>query len=386
MTDWGNYLRNAIDASDVAGVSKVQQEGLEGEDAWSAHLELFPAVQRVLNPPFINPHLPKMYAVCRDLRPYLASEDMAKLLYLEGAEYARRPKLEIYPGSPPEPRDGATLFSHVQEAIRSRDVKSAALLFDAYLRQHGARELARRLLLLGSGYLVETLGHSLSCTALILREMLARKDQDPWPVLVLLADYFIKGRFDVTPPLKRRNAAAPALSDIMRSTTGASFVDIHHTITLYAIDRVADLLTREEQAHLVARWLEWMGEKEPREAPLEAPKQIAHPGYDTFYRHYAALDAHALLPLVVRLAASPDGRRFLGRFLVKGLCDLYQGGYDPHYVTGLGAALWVTEKYPGHLPLVASALRQYLDFLFRQLGQAQKSGTRAGGGNGQRAG
>ena len=42
MTDWGEYLLNAIDTSDVTAVSRLKQEGPKGERAWSAHLAFFP--------------------------------------------------------------------------------------------------------------------------------------------------------------------------------------------------------------------------------------------------------------------------------------------------------------------------------------------------------
>ena len=49
-----------------------------------------------------------------------------------------------------------------------------AALMLAFLEQLGNVELARRLLLLGSGYLNRSLGHSISCTAFILLEMIER--------------------------------------------------------------------------------------------------------------------------------------------------------------------------------------------------------------------
>ncbi|HME41982.1 MAG TPA: hypothetical protein VKF36_02755 [Syntrophorhabdales bacterium] len=371
MTGWGEYLFNAIGKSDVTAVSKLRQEGPRGEDAWNAHLSLFPAVQRVLNPPFINPHLPKMYAICRELRPYMELEDIPGLLYMESMEYARRQKLELHLRPVPETEgDGASMpFSKIEEAIRSRDAQTAASCFAAYLRQHGARELARRLLLIGSGYLVESLGHSLSCTVFILQEVLVRQDQDPWPALVLLADYFIKGRFDTTPSFRKSpQALEKAMSDfILRSTTGSSFIDIHHTITLYAIERARGLFSREEYEHLVASWLDWMGDKESREVSIEAPSRRIEPGYGSFYEAFSALDTQAVLKIIVPLTVSHEGRKLAGRFLIKGLCDLYQGDYNPHYVTGLGAALWAVGHYADRRSLASNALHQYIAFLFQGL-------------------
>ena len=373
MTEWGEYLRNAIEASDVTAVSRLKQEGPRDEDAWSVHLSLFPAVQRVLNPPFINPHLPKMYAICRELLPYMETDDIPALLFMETMEYARRTKLEKHP----QPALGQTagwtadnravLFSDAEQAIRARDVEGTASLFAALLRQQGGREFARRLLLLGSGYLHESLGHSISCTAFILQEMLGRQNEDLWPALLLLADYFIKGGFATTPPLREPPPALEeALPDfILRSTTGSSFIDIHHTITLYAIERARHLFSRPEYAHLVASWLDWMGEKKSHEVSTGAPNRRKIPGYGLFYEAFSALDTQAVLKMVIPLVASSEGRKLLGRFLIKGLCDPYQGEYDPHYVTGLGATLWVVGQYPDQLSLVSNALHQYLAFLFR---------------------
>ena len=62
------------------------------------------------------------------------------------------------------------------------------------------------------------------------------------------------------------------------------------------------------------------------------------------------------------MIGSGQGRRRLGRFLVKALCDNYQGDYDPHYLTGLGSALWVVNQYGDRTPIAANALYQYLDY------------------------
>ncbi len=370
MNDWGEYLRRAIEASDVAAISRLKREGPEGEDAWAAHLSLFPAVQRVLNPPYVNPHLPKMYAICRDLLPYLKTDDIPALLYVETLEYARRKKLErprqgLEQAGETTSRSASALFHDVEQAIESQDPDRAASAFAVFLRQQGAKELARRILLLGSGYLDRSLGHSVSCTAFILREMLARHDQDPWPALVILADYFVKGRFMTTPPLRKRaQVQGRGLSDsLLRSTTGASFVDIHHTITFYAIERSRRLLSDPEYGHLVASWLDWMAEKEAHVVTVEPSKRDTVPAYGSFYEAFSALDTAAVFKMAVSLVASVEGRKLLGRFLIKGLCDLYQGDYDPHYVTGLGATLWMVEQHADHPSVASNVLYQYLDFL-----------------------
>jgi hypothetical protein len=67
------------------------------------------------------------------------------------------------------------------------------------------------------------------------------------------------------------------------------------------------------------------------------------------------------------MIATPQGRENLGRFLIKSLCDHYQGNYNPHYLTGLGSALWVADHYWKQVPIVLNALFQYIHFLFDSL-------------------
>jgi hypothetical protein len=367
---WSKYLLKAIEGSDVAAASRLKKEGPQGEHAWNVHLTLFPAVQRVLNPPYINPHLPKMYAVCREFRTYMQEEDIPGLLYMETIEYARRAKLERHLQTYGETKAGTGVtFADVERAIRSRDLDETTLLLAAFLRQKGARKLASRLLLLGSGYMVESLGHSISCTAFILQELMEQRDEDVWPALFLLADYFIKGRFANTPSLRELTQAREKawLDYVSRSTSGSSFIDIHHTITLYSIERVQRLFSPEEYAHLVSSWLDWMGEKEARPVVFDTAKQSSMPEYAAFYDVYSTFDQEMLLKMAAPLTASAEGRKLLGRFLIRGLCDLYQGDYDPHYVTGLGAVLWIATRYAENPSLVSNAFHQYLAFLFGAL-------------------
>ena len=93
-----------------------------------------------------------MYAVCRELFPYMEAEDIPALLYMEAMEYARRAKLEKHPQRALSRTAGRTAvsFDDAERAIRSRDVEETVSLFAAFLRQQGAQELARRLLLLAA--------------------------------------------------------------------------------------------------------------------------------------------------------------------------------------------------------------------------------------------
>jgi hypothetical protein len=77
--------------------------------------------------------------------------------------------------------------------------------------------------------------------------------------------------------------------------------------------------------------------------------------------------AIAVLAWIREAVLSPQGRTETGRFLIKGLCDRYSWDYNPHYLTGLGSALWVAGRWWKEAPIVVNAFYQYVDFLFKSL-------------------
>ena len=362
-------LLHALEESDITRTSELFIEEMrKGGNAWEIHLALFPVVQRVQNPPFINPHLPKMYRIYRQLMPYLKEDEIPALMSLELTEYARRPKLEKLPKG--KPLTTPVSFKDVECAIREQDREKTAALMAAFYAQAGGAELARRLLLLGSGYLQDSLGHSVSCTAFILLEMLERTDQDPWSALMTLADYFCKGTFHTTPVL-RKTSAFP-LDEVfghhlLRATSGRGIVNLHHTITIYAIEHVRHFFTEEEYNHMIGAWIAFMEDKKLKLVMLDSPRIEFQGDYNRFYETFSALEAKSVVASMQEMIASQQGRFELGRFFIKALCDRYGGDYNPHYLTGLGSALWVADRCWKQPPVVVNAFFQYVDFLFDSL-------------------
>jgi hypothetical protein len=359
-------LLQAVEASDITRANKLFVEEIrKGSNAWEIHLSLFPAVQQVLNPPFINPHLPKMYCIYRQLMPYLKENEIPAFIGLEITEYARRPKLEKL--SKGKPLTAPVSFKDVESAIREQDREKTAVLMVTFYAQAGGAELARRLLLLGSGFLQDSLGHSVSCTAFILLEMIERTDQDPWPALVTLADYFCKGGFHTTPPLRKTSAfPSDEVFDhhLLRATSGRGIVNLHHMITIYAIEHVRQFFTEEEYNHMIGAWIMFMEDKKLRLVMLDSLKTELQGDYNRFYETFSTLEAKSVVASIQEMIASRQGRLELGRFLIKGLCDRYQGDFNPHYLTGLGSALWVADRCWKQALIVVNAFYQYVDFLF----------------------
>ena len=363
-------LSKAVEASNVDQASRELGNKLsKGVEAWEVHLSLFPVVQLVLNPPFINPHLPKMYRIYRELVPYLKKEEIPALIKLEVEEYARRPKLEKLPRA--KSFQHRVSFNDIESGINDQDWEKTARLMATYLDQQGGPELARRLLLLGSGYLDSSLGHSISCTGFILLEMLEREDHDPWLVLATLANYFCSGGFHTTPSLEDLPALRSDESlehQLLRATSGRGIINLHHTITLYAVERIRHLFSQKEYNFMIRACLDFMGDKKIDEIILETSRREQSENYSKFSEVFAGMDAKSLVQSVTKMILTPQGRLQLGRFLIKGLCDNYQGDYNPHYLTGLGSALWIVNRYWNQPQIVINALFQYLDFYFGEVG------------------
>jgi hypothetical protein len=364
-----NKTAQAVAAGNLAEAERQLNSMLAGDvDAWQIHLSLFAVVQRVLNPPYINPHLPKMYAIYRYFIPYLKPAEISALVRIEINECTRRPKLEELPQN--KKVSSAVSFKDCEGAIGDQDWEKATVLLAAFHARQGGTQLARRLLLLGSGYLDRTLGHSISCTAFILLEMLARPGRDPWPVLAPLAYYFCRGRFYRTPVL--RKSIAPHSNEtlnhhLLQASSGRGIVNLHHAITVYALEHVRRFFSREEYYHLISMWIDFMGKKEVRPIDLNSRGIEPADDYSRFYRLFSRLEPESVVQSLVGLMASPQGRRQLSRFLIKAVCGQYQGNYNAHNLTGLGSALWFVDQFWNQPPVAVSALYQYLDFFFGDL-------------------
>lgn len=353
---------------DIDGaLSSNSSETIGEKDALQVHLSLFPLAQRVLNPPFINPHLPKMHAIFREFFPYLNKDDLVPLVQLERNEFARRPKSE--PLLKPAIESAPVPFSKIETAIEAANSEIVARLLWAFLQQNGKTELARNLLLLGSGYMEQSVGHSVSCTAFILLEMIERSDQDPWPALTTLADYFCNGRFHATPDLPEEidlPLEEELTQYLFKATSGSGFINLHHTITRYSIERIRHLLIEEEYAHLIACWINFIGNKKVN-TPALNPTSETLGDYQSFYQTFGKREEDQVLSLLERSIDTPEARLKSGRYLIKAVGDMYQGNYDPHFLTGLGSALWVMNDYWDEPDIVTNALSQYLEYFFSQI-------------------
>ncbi|HME53330.1 MAG TPA: hypothetical protein VKM55_13995 [Candidatus Lokiarchaeia archaeon] len=333
-----------------------------GRDVLTIHDSIYSAAFRALNLPFISPHLPKMYRICRELFSKADEEGAISLLRLEINEYSKRRKMrKMQQITEPTSLE----FTGIEQSIRDGDAEKTARLFAAFQASTGLEELARRLLLLGSGYLGTDLGHSISCTSFILLEILEHPDQDPWPALTVLAEFFCRGRFTRTPPFKEIDIQTDKLIEehVLRAVSGYGIGNLHDTITFYAINKVQHLFTTEEYSHLVASWIDFLGTKKAK--PVQIETIIEKPNdYAEFFKTFSRRDVNDTVALVARMLESKEEREMIAGFLVRGVSDLYQGDYDPHFITGLGSALWMLDTYHSRPEIALTALHQYLAYFY----------------------
>lgn len=354
--------------TDIA-LSLLDKKFDRSENLLEIHNSLFPSVHRVLNPPFINPHMPKMYAVLPDFFHCLTPEDLKSLIRLEVSEYTQRKKLSAIP--PPKTLPSQISFETIQNHIRLNKPNETAKLMAAFIKQYGVKVFATKLLLLGSNYLDRSLGHSVSCTALILLEMMNRKEQDIWPVLVLLSDYFCKGGFSETPDLKKTclfvyNEAY--LDKLSQAVSDTGIVALHHTITLWAIEKVRFLFNTHEYEHMLCMWESYLGNNDLYQLRKIKETEKDPDNFDAFFNFFSKLETEPAAKMISGMAGNPKGRDRMCRFLIKGLCRLYQGNYDPHFFTGLGSMLWISEQFQDQPEIIFNAVYQYVDYYFNGIG------------------
>ena len=360
-------LLTTIELSDKsASLTLFESLIRDGHEPWKIHEALFPLVNLVLNPPFINPHLPKMYAVVREFVQFLEPEDIVSLVRLEIEEYTRRDKAPL-PFARPLVFPFSTGFNDIETAIANRNAYKTAIAMAAFLELSGPMELAKRLLILGSGFLAQSLGHSFSCTAFILLEMISRKDEDPWPTLILLSEYFCIGNFSHTPSLQYSAISdypEVYLDDLKRAISGTGIVALHHTITLYAIERSRHLFTRQEYDHVLTLWEGMFVDKKEQLHPVEIFVTEPLQDYSRFISVFEQHNPRSVLNMLSSSLKSEGDRERLCCYLIKSVLKCYNGDYNPHYLTGLGACLWLVETHYDKPTIVLNGMHQYLDFLF----------------------
>ena len=133
------------------------------------------------------------------------------------------------------------------------------------------------------------------------------------------------------------------------------------------MERARQFFTKEEYDHMTDAWIAFLGDKKAEEVTLDSPSMEPVFDYNRFSETFSRLEVNPVVASLEGMIGSPQGRQQLGRFIIKGLCDLYRGDYGPHFFTGLGSTLWVVNRFWNQPPIAINALFQYLDFFFDRM-------------------
>ena len=115
---------------------------------------------------------------------------------------------------------------------------------------------------------------------------------------------------------------------------------------------------------MLTMWLHMMDNKRKKLRPVEEFTAVVLPGYPGFYSVFSQYDPEQVLNMVKGALGKEADRSRLGYYLIKAVLQCYNGQYDPHYLTGLGSALWILNTFHDHPDIVMNGLLQYLDFFF----------------------
>jgi len=150
---------------------------------------------------------------------------------------------------------------------------------------------------------------------------------------------------------------------LLRAVSGSSIVDLHNTITLYAIENMRHLLAPKEYGHMLASWIEYVGDKSVELFPIDRKSDVPE-NYGQFYQIFSGVDAGRTVNHLAGLLDTDLKRRQMGQFLIKALCQHYNGEYNPHFINGLGASLWLVGRYWNQPNIALTGLHQYISFLY----------------------
>jgi len=111
-----------------------------------------------------------------------------------------------------------------------------------------------------------------------------------------------------------------------------------------------------------ATWIDFLGRKDPEPPPLITPHHTNYDSFTDYVRNGKGPEALSTAMGMLCPAEGPQVSAGLGGYLIGAVCDLYSGDYDPHFLTGLGSALWVADSNRHRPDIASNALRQYLNY------------------------
>lgn len=343
-------LQQAILTHDRAQAETELSE-LENSQQWSLITfidEFLPLLLMETNLRYKNFHLVKMSLFLRRLtmEHYFSKATEYALLRLVSQELLTRSwlRIEAAPLGWLEQAESSTMQNFLQE-MGEHNVHNA-FHYALKIWKKDPDILFQTLLLSGSAFISDTLGHSLSCFFPVVEDLMAANHPHATTGLLSYLMYLV--RYGISDDLVQKIAQKSEkpqdyVTLLKRCASGSGIVNIHHTITLYIFTAWEEAKFNAERQVPYSLLLEWLDEKkvdqerERRVGPSLHADDLPHT-----YQEFAELFSfehldHTIATIFMLLEIFPQRT-------VDWLFRIYASYYtpqnwNPHYYTSLYAAL-----------------------------------------------
>lgn len=217
-------------------------------------------------------------------------------------------------------------------ALQAGNVHNA-YFYAAIALQDEPAALGETLLWIGAASIPDSLGHSISCFYPVMEDIIYTDHPAGATALLSLICYL--GRFRTAKAAKGREPASRE-ELLTRCTTGTTIVDIHQMITFYIYCCWDDSPWRGSEPLPWGILETWTEEKDINRTTI-APDRQPPADYTSFAALMGTKDSDVVAPAVLGLV-DRDWHRACD-WLFRSYADFYTAGWDPHYYTGLYAAL-----------------------------------------------
>ncbi len=319
----------------------------EIDDSWSFLTfvdELIPALVMESNLQFGSFHLIKMSLFLRNLsRRRIFSFDTEKavagvilrhLYYLEWIQISANAHVHA-----PDPVENP--IENMIEEIEDGNVHNAYFYALVALREDKER-LFNSLMRLGTQNLADTIGHSISCFYPVLTEMFAADHPASGTALLSLIMYFCRYRYTHKNYKKKTEPFEGSKSKLLRRCAkDHTIFDLHQMITFYTMQSWEQEVWNDNQLIPWSKLSAWTANKteadyaeyvSEKDNSSQIPETYAE--WDVIFRGH---DQKKIITVACQLV-SRDWEKTCD-WLFRAYCDYYTPDWDPHYFTGLYAAL-----------------------------------------------
>lgn len=231
--------------------------------------------------------------------------------------------------------------------------------------------LSQTLLTIGSKFIPNTLGHSVSCFYPVVKDLIYTNSR--YRNTAVLSYLMYLARFDISESIlkdvEEKTESPEDYSEwLKRSASGDGIINLHHMITIYILMEWESAGFNDEKAAPYGILKDWIAGKEideKREAFVKqsTDRESLPESYSEFFDEFSINDLDESVRLVLHLVAEKPKNAY--DWLIRFYAENYEPNrWNPHYYTSLYCAMGlylderVTDKIAGKMAL-DQAIRYY---------------------------